>query len=230
MKHAVTEPRAPVAGRGTACRGWNAVLAAVIAASLVTQIVLLARGGADANTVGSEGQAGLAVRFVRLVSYFTIESNLLVLALAVSLTLNPARDGRVWRVLHADALLGIIVTGLVFATVLAGLVHPHGVAAWVNAGFHYFAPAWAMVGWLLFGPRPRLDRATLGWLFGWPLLWIGYTFAHGAATGWYPYPFLDAHRHGYLIAVRNTAVVLVLALVIAAILRWLDRRLPTITR
>ncbi|MGD0702355.1 MAG: Pr6Pr family membrane protein [Trebonia sp.] len=230
MKQAVAATHASVAGRGVACRAWSAVLAAVLMASLITQVVLLVHGGTDVNTVTSEGRAGLAVRFGRLLSYFTIESNLLVLALAVSLLLNPVRDGRVWRVLHADALLGIIITGLVFSTVLAGLVHPHGIAAWVNAGLHYFAPAWTLVGWLLFGPRPRLDWATLGLAFGWPLLWIIYTFAHGAATGWYPYPFLDAHLHGYGIALRNTAAVLVLALIIVAILRFLDRRMPTITR
>ena len=230
MNQPVARPRAPVAGRGVACRGWNAVLAAVITASLITQVVLLVRGGTDVNTVTSEGHVGLAVRFVRLLSYFTIESNLLVLALTASLVLDPVRDGPVWRVLHADALLGIIITGLVFATVLAGLVHPHGIAAWVNAGLHYFAPAWTLVGWLLFGPRPRLDWATIRWAFVWPLLWICYTFAHGAATGWYPYPFLNAHLHGYGIAVRNTGGVLVLALIIVAILRFLDRRLPTISR
>jgi hypothetical protein len=201
-------------------------LALVITACLITQIVLLVHGGTDVNTSENEGSVGLAVRFVRLLSYFTIQSNLLVLALSASLALNPVRDGRAWRVLQADALLGIIITGLVFATVLAGQVHHHGIGTWLNAGFHYFAPAWALVGWLLFGPRPRLDWATLGWLLIWPLLWIAYTFAHGAATGWYPYPFLDAHAHGYGLAVRNTAAVVVLSVVIIGLLRVLDRRLP----
>jgi hypothetical protein len=213
-----------------ACRAWHAVLALVITASLIAQVVLLVDGGTDVNTAASDARAGLAVRFVRLVSYFTIESNLLVLALAISLAWNPVRDGRRWRVLHVDALLGIIVTGLVFATVLAGQVSQHGVGAWVNAGFHYFAPAWAVIGWLLFGPRPRLDRATLGWLVIWPLLWIGYTFAHGAATGWYPYPFLNARTHGYGTALGNTAAVVVLALIIIGILWLLDRRLPASAR
>jgi glycosyltransferase involved in cell wall biosynthesis len=45
-----------------------------------------------------------------------------------------------------------------------------------------------------------------------------------------PYPFLDAHTHGYAVASRNTAAVVVLALIIIAILRPLDRRLPTLTR
>ena len=231
MKQVVAQTPARVADRGAAaCRGWNAVLVLVLTASMIVQIVLIAHGGTDVNSVTSEGNVGSAVRFVRLFSYFTIQSNLLVLALAVSLVLNPYRDGRFWRVVHADALLGIIVTGLIFATVLARLVHPHGAAVWVNAGFHYFSPAWTLVGWLLFGPRPRLDWATMGWLFAWPLLWIAYTFAHGAATGWYPYPFLDAHLHGYWIAIRNTAAVLVLAVVLAAIMRFIDQRMPTVTR
>jgi hypothetical protein len=210
-------------------RLWHAVLALVIAASVITQIVLIVRGGGDVNASGSEASVGVAVRLVRFFSYFTIQSNLLVLALAVSLILNPARDGRTWRVLQLDALVGIIITGLVYITVLARLVHPHGIDVWVNAGFHYVAPLWALAGWLLFGPRPRLDRRTIEAMFAWPLLWIVYTFAHGAATGWYPYPFLDVGLHGYWISLRNTAAVVVLALVIICVLRFIDRRLPAVT-
>jgi len=216
-------------GRGVVCRAWYAVLALVIAVAMVIQIVVLVRAGTDVNTATGESGVGVAVRLARLFSYFTIQSNLLTLVLAISLALAPARDGRGWRVLHADALLGIFITGLVFGTVLASQVHHHGIAVWLNAAFHYFAPAWALAGWLLFGPRPRLDWATLGWLFVWPVLWIVYTFAHGAATGWYPYPFLDVTTHGYAIACRNTGAVILLALILLAIMRPLDRRLPTVT-
>lgn len=211
-------------------RAWNAVLALVIAMAMITQIVVLVRGNADVNTVGSEANVALGARLVRLFSYFTIQSNLLVLALAISLALVPERDGKLWRVLYSDALLGIIITGLVFTTVLAGQVQHHGIGVWLNAAFHYFAPAWAVAGWLLFGPRPRLDWATIGWMFAWPLLWLVYTFAHGAATGWYPYPFLDVGEHGYGIALRNAAAVVVLGVVIIAVMRVIDRRLPTVSR
>jgi hypothetical protein len=223
-------PQSQEVGRGTACRAWYTVLALVVAASLITQTVLLLNSGTDVNTASSEASVGAGIKLVRLVSYFTIESNILVLVLAVSLVLNPVRDGRLWRVLNADALLGIIITGLVFGTVLASQVHLHGLAAWVNAGLHYFAPAWTFVGWLLFGPRSRLDWPTIGWMFVWPLLWIGYTFAHGAATGWWPYPFMNAHLHGYGVAVRNTAGVVVLSVIVIGILLPLDRRLPTVRR
>jgi hypothetical protein len=211
-------------------RLWHAVLALVIAVALITQIVLLVRGSGDVNATGWEASAGVAVRLVRLFSYFTIQSNLLVLALAVSLVLNPLRDGRVWRVLHGDALLGIAITGLVYVTVLAGQQHLHGIHVWLNAAFHYFAPLCAVAGWLLFGPRPRLDRTTMAWLLAWPVLWLVYTFAHGAASGWYPYPFLDVGLHGYAIAVGNSAAVVGIGLIIIGILYLIDRRLPAATR
>jgi hypothetical protein len=83
---------------------------------------------------------------------------------------------------------------------------------------------------LLFGPRPRIGWSTVAWAFAWPIAWVVYTFIHGAVTGWYPYPFLDAHTHGYAIAVRNTGVVLILGIVIALVLKALDGRLPAIRR
>jgi len=217
-------------GRGDLSRVWHGVLAAVVLASLVTQVVLVVRSGTDVNNSTSDQVVGMGVRLGRLFSYFTIQSNLLVLVMAVGLVADPLRDGRFWRVLHLDALLGIVITGVVFGAVLAGQVHQQGIAVWVNAGLHYFAPVWAAVGWLLFGPRPRIGWATVGWAFVWPVLWIVYTFVHGAITNWYPYPFLDAHTHGYGVAVRNTAAVLVLGAGLAVGLKALDGRLPSIRR
>jgi hypothetical protein len=211
-----------------ASRIWHGVLALVVAASLITQLVVIFNGGADVNST-TGGEAGLGTRLVRFFSYFTVESNLFVLAVATSLALVPDRDGRVWRAVRLDSLLGIAITGVVFVTVLAPLVHPTGVAAWVNGGFHYVSPAMTVVGWLLFGPRPRVDWRTIGWAFVWPVAWIAYTFAHGAATHWYPYPFLDASKIGYAEALRNTGLVLVAALLLAVALRYLDERLPVPT-
>lgn len=143
--------------------------------------------------------------------------------------MNPARDGRIWRIIRLDALLGITITGIVFDTILASQVHLTGAALWATIGFHYFAPWWALPGWLFLGPRPRITWAVVAAAFIWPVLWIIYTFIRGAITDWYPYPFLDAHIHGYGTALRNTALVLVLAAVLAVAFRLLDR-LPTASR
>lgn len=207
-------------------RTWYAVLALLIAAALVVQVVLIVQGGTDANSGETGAVAPLGTRLVRLASFFTIESNVLVLALAVSLALRPGRDGRLWRVLHIDALLGIAITGVVFASVLAAIVDPTGLASVVNVVFHYVAPVATVLGWLLFGPRPRVDPAALFGAAVWPVAWIAWTFLHGAVTGWYPYPFLDVGRLGVAVAARNVGFVVVGAVVVGLLLWWADRRLP----
>lgn len=210
-------------------RGWNATLALVVAASLIVQIALLVLHGTDVTT-GVENEAvSVATRLVRLFSYFTIQSNLLVLATAISLAVNPNRDGPLWRVLRLDALIGIVITGIVFATVLASQVQLSGAAQWTNVGFHYFSPWWTLLGWLLFGPRPRITWRAAAWAFVWPVLWLAYIFAYGAQTGWYPYPFLNVTNLGFALAVRNVGFVLLLALIAVVVFKLLDK-LPTASR
>jgi hypothetical protein len=205
---------------------WHAALAVIVAFALVAQLGLLFAGGADANSGRLDTNASLGVRLVRFFSYFTVESNLLVMFVSAALAINPERDGRGWRVLQLDALLGIVITGLVFDLVLAKIVHLSGLAYVVTVCFHYISPWMMLLGWLAFGPRPRITWATVGWAFAWPLLWIGYTLAHGAATGWYPYPFLNPVTLGYHVALRNTVVVVLVAAIMAMAFKALDRWLP----
>ncbi|KAF1723256.1 Pr6Pr family membrane protein [Pseudoxanthomonas japonensis] len=207
-------------------RVWNLVLALVVSATVVAQLVLLVSGGQDVNTTTAAAPVPLAMKLLRFFSYFTVQSNLLVLAAAISLVIRPDRDGPVWRVLRLDALLGIAVTGVVFATLLSGLVHPSGIGIWINAGFHQFSPVWTLLGWLLLGPRPRIDGRTIRWAFVWPVAWLAYTMVHGAMTGWYPYPFLNADTLGYGQVSITVAVILVAALATAFAFLAVDRRLP----
>jgi hypothetical protein len=207
-------------------RLWHAVLFAVVGAAFVAQLVLVLRGGTDVNAVDGAPPAGTGTRVVNLLSFFTIQSNLLVLAAAATLAADPARDGRWWRALRLAGLLGITITGIVYVTVLAGQVTHEGISVWLNAAFHYFCPLWTLAGWLLFGPRPRVTWRVVGLAFAWPAAWIGYTLARGAVTDWYPYPFLDVTDLGYPAALRNIAGVLLLSLAVAALQRYLDGRLP----
>jgi hypothetical protein len=134
LKPAVTDTRAQIA------RIWYGTIAVVVAIALTIQIVLIFTGGQDVNSGESTANESLATRFVRLFSFFTIQSNLFVLGTSIALALNVYRDGKLWRVLRFDALLGIIITGLVYETILARLVHPEGWALAATIGFHYIAP------------------------------------------------------------------------------------------
>lgn len=207
----------------TVSRWWHLTIAAVIVFSLVIQVWLILTGGPDPNTGETVASVGVATRMIQTVSFFTIQSNLLTLAVAISLALNPDRDGRFWRVLRISALLGITITGLVFDLILIHYVDPKGWQLVATIGFHYFAPWVTVLGWLLFGPRPRIDRTTMMWAFAWPVAWIVYTFVRGAIVDWYPYPFIDVHEIGYAVALRNTAIILVIAVVLLFVYRALDR-------
>jgi hypothetical protein len=212
-----------VTDRRTAARAFHTLLAVVVAVSVLTE---LGRSISGANILVPADDPGLGTRVLRLFSYFTIQSNILVLAGVLPLVRDPAHDGRGWRVLRLTSLLGITVTGLVYVFVLGPALHPTGLGWWTNAGLHYVAPVLAVGGWLVLGPRPGVTAATVGWSMAWPLAWIGYALALGALTDWYPYPFMDVGEIGYPAALRNLAFVAVLAVVILLLFRLADRKLP----
>lgn len=177
--------------------------------------------------VGGPGIAPThAERFVRLFSYFTIESNLLIGGVSLALALDPRRDGPVFRVLRLDALLCIAVTGIVYNTVLRCLVTLTPSGAVANMMLHVLAPLLAVVVWLWVGPRQRVSVRTVWWSVVYPIAWLVYTFVRGSATGWYPYPFLDVTVLGYGAALTNATLVAVVFLVLAWGVRWADARLP----
>jgi hypothetical protein len=195
---------------------WNGATGVLVVVALIVQSVLNVR----------TGTVPVGTRFVRMFSFFTIQSNVLVAVAAFSLALAPARDGRWWRVLRLDALVGISVTGVVYTTVLRTQQQLHGWALVTDVIFHYLVPLAAVVGWLAFGPRRRCDARTALWALVWPVAWLVYTLLHGYVTSWYPYPFIDVTRHGYGgVAINSLAVTAVLAVMAAAF--WLgDAYLP----
>jgi hypothetical protein len=159
-------------------------------------------------------------------SFFTIQSNILIGLTSAQLAIRPDRDGALWRVVRVAGLVGITVTGIVYSTVLARIHEPSG---WeqtsTNAVFHYAVPIGAVLGWLLFGPRPRIERSTVLWSLGWPLLWFGYTLVHGEITGWYPYPFVSVAEHGYGRVLLNALAVTAVLGAVAAGFAVGDRKL-----
>ena len=205
--------------RGPAAAAHLLVALPALGGVLMELVIALTDGPGAAGT--------MTERLVRLFSYFTILSNVGIGVVSVLLALDPARDGRLLRVAHLDALLCIVVTGIVYNTVLAGTVPGLTQAGRVSdVLLHVVSPVLAVVGWVLVGPRPRVDARTVGWSVVGPLAWIAYTFARGAVVGWYPYPFLDAGELGLVRALVNAGLVAVVFLLLALAARWSDRRLP----
>lgn len=210
-------------------RGWHATIALLVLTGLIVQLWIAVGVSATppGHAVGTLAGTSLSGRVVRVLSFFTIQSNILSGIVSAQLAGNPHRNGPVWRAVRLAALVGISVTGVVYSTVLAKVHEPHGgKEIFANTVFHYLVPILMVIGWVLFGPRPRVDLRTVALSLLYPVAWIVYTLIDGAVTSWYPYPFLDVITHGYARVAGNGALVVVLLGVVTALFWWGDVRLP----
>lgn len=209
-------------------RAWHATVAVLVLAALAVQLVVAARLGSSPadHGVGVLRGTHLVGRLVRVLSFFTIQSNLLSGIVSAQLALRPDRDGPGWRALRLAALFGITVTGIVYSTVLATIHQPRaGAETFVNTLVHYVVPVLVVLGWLVLGPRPRVDRRTVGLSLLFPAGWLVYTLLRGAVWDWYPYPFLDVASHGYARVLLNAVAVTLVFGLVALLFAVGDRRL-----
>jgi len=204
-------------------RGWFAVTALAGLTGLVTQVISTA-----GDTTGQFRTA--AGRIANLFCFFTIDSNLLVTVTAALLALGLARGTELFRVLWLDALVGIIVTGIVYQVALAGLYDLHGLSLFSDTMLHKVTPILFVLGWLLVAPRGTLTWRTVWWSLAYPLIWLAFTLPRGAITGFYPYPFLDASEQGYGVITVNCLVIAAFFIGLAISAMALDRTLARRTR
>jgi hypothetical protein len=201
-------------------RLWHTATAALAAFALVGQTIL---------SVDQDRS------LVNLFSYFTIESNVLVMIAAALIAIRPDRGGTGFGILRLGSLTAITITGIVYVTVLAGTADFSGVEWWYDKLLHYAVPALSVIGFLAFRPRTRLGKNAL-WFLVWPLAWLTYTLIRAAVSNPsypvttdrradVPYDFLDVDRHGGWAVALASLVVLVLALGLAAGYRKLSQQL-----
>lgn len=169
-------------------------------------------------------------RTVNFFSYFTILINI-VAALALTLPwLAPhSAVGRFFRAPTVRTAIAtyIIVVGTTYFLILRHLWAPQGWAFVADASLHYLMPVLFVLDWLLFVPKGTLKFTdALAWL-PFPLAYMLWTFAYGALSGFYPYPFVDVSKLGYGRVAANAlglfAVFLALSLVMIAIDRFCGR-------
>lgn len=166
-----------------------AALVAVIAFSaLLLQYVLL--------IASTRGNVGGWIGTVQFFGYFTILSNMAIVAVSLTAALAGGGFFSQPRVRAAVALY-IAVTGLIYLLILRHLWQPQG-AAWVaDAGLHYLMPVLYLGWWGLAVPHGQLGIGDLPrWLL-FPLLYLAWALSVGAAIGRYPYPFIDLAALGW---------------------------------
>ena len=87
-----------------------------------------------------------------------------------------------------------------------------------------------MTGWFLVPKQTLKLKDTIFWL-AFPVIYLVWTFIHGAFSGFYPYPFLNGAELGNARVLLNEAGLLVIFLVLGFILvsggRLLDKHRKT---
>lgn len=201
-------------------RIWHAATAVLVILSVGTQLLLVI---GNVNIGFGPSNAPLGQRIIEFFSYFTIESNVLVGVATGMLAARPDRDEGFWRVLRIGSMFGITVTLIIYQLLLAPLAAFTGIAAVSNVGLHYVVPVVAILGWILFGPHPRITWKALLLATIWPAAYIVLTVIQGAITGFYPYPFVNITKLGFTTVALNGAGVVVLLLAVGSIYLLVDR-------
>ena len=198
-----------------ACIGWGA---------LGLQGLLFFREGA------AIGQAPIET-VLRFFSFFTILTNIIVAAVLSGQA--AGERGPAWLRnpgLMAGSVVWIIAVGLVYTLVLRHNWNPQGWLKVADILLHDVMPTLYPLYWLGTAARIRLPwRLAFIWL-AWPAAYALWALARGAASGFYPYPFLDIPVIGYALALRNAVILLLLFLLlgvgVVSLSRLLANRLP----
>jgi len=183
-----------------ACVGWFA---------LTLQFYLIL-------TVPENQSLTVAERIIRYFSFFTILTNLIVaLTTSAIAFLSESRLGNfAARPSTQTAVAGYIaIVGIVYSLFLRAVWDPVGLQAVADHLLHDAVPLAYVIYWIAFAPKAGISwTSPFIWLV-YPLAYVAYSLARGAASGWYPYWFVDVTQLGYATALTNTAFVLLAFLI-----------------
>ena len=123
---------------------------------------------------------------LNLLSYFTIQSNIIVgvvfLASAVK-TLGGGEPGRALAALERSARVWIWMTGLAFHFLLSRVWHPVGIQALANFLVHYAVPAGALLSWIVFERKGGHRIGDIVVIAAYPLLYAAASLLRGSLDG-----------------------------------------------
>ncbi|GLS17191.1 hypothetical protein GCM10007874_02060 [Labrys miyagiensis] len=203
-----------------ASRLATALIAFVAALSVVLRVYIVVGG------VMAEGRSFLD-GLVLVFSYFTIQTNAIVAAVAAACALSGRHDSFLTRPQTLAAVtVYIVIVGVIHAVLLAGLRQLSGLAVVVDIGLHRVVPALFTLYWLAFVPKGRLAwRDPLSWLI-FPALYVAYSLIYGALSGRYLYPFANVPVLGYPRALGNAGLILLAFYILGLAIVTLDRIWP----
>jgi hypothetical protein len=205
---------------------WFLITAIAAWLGVVTVYLFAATVPPDPQTVETlYGYDGISTgqRVFETAFYFTVLSVTVVAIVSTMLWRDSSRGSFWFAVLRLDALVLIIVTGLVYAVVLAPTSTATGWNLANTVLMHYIVPSLTVLGWLIAGPRGLLRFAHVLPMLIIPLAWLACSLLLGQLIGAYPYDFLDVATYGLGPALVTAGAIVVAATILGFILVAIDR-------
>ncbi|MCF6303859.1 MAG: Pr6Pr family membrane protein [Rhodobacteraceae bacterium] len=170
--------------------------------------------------IEAAADGGIPDAILRLFSYFTIQTNLLIAVISTLSVIRPNgfAGKAVWR--GAITVYIALVAG-VYHAVLAQLFDLQGLAAVADLLLHTIVPILFILDWVIFADKSGLRiKHPFIWLV-FPVAFCLYSLVRGAIIGWYPYPFLDVITLGYPMVAANIAGLVAAFLLVGMLVYWL---------
>ncbi len=162
-----------------------------------------------------------------MLSYFTIQSNLMVaIGLLLPLIAPETRAGKYFAKdsVTSALLLYILITGLIYNLLLRGSWHPKGADFIADNLVHVAVPLLFTVNWIFTTAPKSLKWKMLPSWTVYPLLYLAYTLVRGNIIKWYPYPFMKVTELGYQRVLFNAAMMTLLFLLLSIAVVAFNRR------
>ncbi len=133
---------------------------------------------------------------LKLLTYFTVQSNIIVFVYFVMLLINQDRDHDKFHIMFGGVLIYIFITMSIFIFFLQPIYHPVGFRAIGSIFAHYITPT--LVIWYFFNQSDyyifRLEHIKVWAIY--PAGYLGFVMLIGLITNDYLYPFLQVDTLG----------------------------------
>ncbi len=148
---------------------------------------------------------------IRFFSFFTILTNSIAAIYFTLRSYKSQNDLSAWAgkpgTLTAIASY-ISIVGLVYQIILRPLWSPAGLQKLVDELLHSVIPIMVIVYWYLYENKTQvMYNRVPAWLI-YPLLYLIFILIRGSISGFYPYPFVDAGRLGFLKVTVNSILLM----------------------
>lgn len=195
----------------TVSRIAAASVAAIAWAGLIVQCVVLY----------SQNSSVLLTLWIVL-GFFTITTNLLVAVVFTGMAANRTLFGKDWVV--GGTMLSILLVGVIYILLLHGLTELSGGSVVANVLLHMVTPVLVPLFWIFFARNGGLSWwHPLLWAI-YPLAYLVFALARGAATGKYAYPFMNVLALGWAQTTFNAVCIAVAFMLSGFAIVWIDHR------